>query len=296
MHIDLVDLRLFIQIAEATSLSKGARQSFISPAAASVRIKSMESQLKAHLFYRGNRGVELTAAGERLLKHARLVMRQMGYLESEFTEFGTDGSGHIRIFANTTAVTEFMPDILAGFLATNPGVTVDLQERLTKDIVRGVVEGATDLGIVAGPVPTRDLQAIHFSTDKLVLVVPLDHELGGRATIKLEDALDYPHVGLQVGSTLQQFMVEQAGRLGKQLRLRVQVSSFEAICMMVEAGVGIGVLPESAAARHSVTKRLLSITLDEPWAKRERSILVREIEALPACIRALINLMTGHSG
>ncbi|WP_444756724.1 LysR family transcriptional regulator [Pseudomonas sp. A014] len=294
MHIDLVDLRLFVHIVEATSLTQGARRAFISPAAASVRVKSMESQVGAHLFYRGNRGVELTSAGERLLKHARLVLRQMSYLESEFAELGTDGTGHIRIFANTTAVTEIMPDILSGFLATNPGVTVDLQERLTKDIVRGVLDGTSDMGIVAGPLVTRNLQAIHFSTDKLVLVVPLEHELGKRASIRLVDALDYPHVGLQMGSTLQQFMGEQAELLGKPLRLRVQVSSFEAICMMVEAGVGVGVIPESAAARHSATKRLRSIVLDEPWAVRERSILVREFNALPACIHALIGLMTNQ--
>jgi DNA-binding transcriptional LysR family regulator len=291
MHLDLPDLRLFIHIAEAPSLTQGAKRAFISPAAASVRIKALEAQLNCHLLYRGSQGVELTDAGQRLLKHARLIMRQVGYLKTEFAEYGTDSSGHIRIFANTTAVTEFLPEVLAGFLAKNPGVTVDLQERLTRDIVRGVQEGATDMGIIAGPVAAKDLQVLHFSTDRLVLVAPKGHELDTGEPQKLKAALAFHHVGLQEGSTLQEFMREQAEKLGVQLTWRIQVSSFESVCRMVEAGVGIGVLPESAAIRHSRTMQLSIIQLDEPWAVRERSILVRQLEALPGCIRGLISIL-----
>lgn len=115
-------------------------------------IKALENQLNTRLLYRDSRGVEITPAGQRLLQHARVIMRQVDHLKHDFQEQADGDAGHIRIFANTTAVTEFMPDILARFLAGHPGVTVDLQERLTRDIVRGVLDGTTDLGIVAGPV------------------------------------------------------------------------------------------------------------------------------------------------
>ena len=297
MHIDLTDLRLFIHIAEAPSLTQGARRAFISPAAASMRIKAMEAQLNTHLLYRDSKGVELTEAGHRLLTHARLIMRQVGYLKTEFAEYGEGSSGHIRIFANTTAVTEFLPEILAGFLAANPGVTVDLQERLSRDIVRGVQDGSTDMGIIAGPVTAKDLQIIHFSTDHLVLVTSEHHPLAreGRP-LKLLETLAYHHVGLQEGSTLQAFMREQAEKLGEKLSWRIQMSSFESICRMVEANVGIGVIPESAALRHAKTMKLAIVKLDEPWAARERSILVRQLEALPGSIRALIRLMAPNGG
>lgn len=291
MHLDLTDLRLFIHIAEAPSLTQGARRAFMSPAAASMRIKAMEGQLNTVLLYRDSKGVELTEAGQRLLTHARLIMRQVGYLKTEFAEYGEGTSGHIRIFANTTAVTEFLPEILAGFLAANPGVTVDLQERLSRDIVRGVQDGSTDMGIIAGPVVAKDLEVIHFSTDHLVLVTPVDHPLANGQALKLAQTLHYHHVGLQEGSTLQAFMREQAEKLGEQLSWRIQVSSFESICRMVEANVGIGVIPESAAVRHAKTMKLAIIKLDEPWALRERSLLVRQLDALPGCIKALINLI-----
>lgn len=291
MHFDLADLRLFIHIGESPSLTQGARRAFLSPAAASTRIKSLEGQLETRLLYRDSRGVELTPAGQRLLKHARLVMRQVDYLKSEFTSYGTDSAGHIRIFANTTAVTEFLPEILAGFLTKRPGVTIDLQERLSRDIVRGVLDGSTDMGIIAGPVEAAGLQAIHFSTDRLVLAVPIGHSLATPKPVTLQQTLAFQHIGLHDGSTLLNFLRDHVERLGKNLLLRIQVSSFEAICRMVEAGVGIGIIPESAAIRHNRTMELAIIELDEPWAIRERSILVRELDALPGTVRALIATM-----
>lgn len=288
MHFDLADLRLFIHIAESPSLTQGARRAHLSPAAASARIKALEGQLDSRLLYRDSRGVELTPAGLKLLQHARLIMRQVDYLKSEFTEYGTDSAGHIRIFANTTAVTEFLPEVLAGFLAERPGVTVDLQERLSRDIVRGVLDGSTDMGIIAGPVRAEGLQVLHFSTDRLLLAVPIGHPLAGEAQVTLRQTLAYQHIGLHEGSTLLTFLRDQVEKLGGQLSLRIQVSSFEAVCRMIEAGVGIGIIPESAARRHSRTMQLALVTLDEPWAMRERSILVRELDALPGSVRALI--------
>ncbi|CAI8829121.1 LysR family transcriptional regulator [Pseudomonas sp. IT-P171] len=291
MHFDLTDLRLFIHIAEAASLSQGARRAFMSPAAASVRIKALEAQLNNHLLYRDSKGVELTDAGSKLLQHARLIMRQVGYLKTEFTEFGADSSGHIRIFANTTAVTEFLPELLSGFLAQRPGVTVDLRERLSRDIIRGVLDGSTDIGIIAGPVTAKNLQVLQFSTDRLVLIVPEGHELTRRKHIRLRDTVAFHHVGMQEGSTLQAFVRDKAELMGETLVWRIQLSSFEAVCRMVEAGIGIGVIPESAALRNSKTMKLAILELDEPWVVRDRSILIRDFDALPGCVKALISLL-----
>src|SRR5690554_5978710 len=294
MHFDLSDLRLFIHIAESPSLTQGARKAFISPAAASVRIKSLETNFGSRLLYRDSRGVELAPAGHLFLQHARLIMRQVDYMKSEFTEYGAEAAGHIRIFANTTAATEFLPEILGGFLAERPGVTVDLQERLSRDIVRGVLDGTTDLGIIAGPLEVSGLQAIHFNTDRLVLALPEGHPLASEQAVTLAQTLAYPHISLHEGSTLLTFLRDEVEKLGQKLLLRIQVSSFEASCRMIEAGVGIGIIPESAAQRHSRTMRLATVQLDEPWAVRERRILARDLNALPGILLALIERLTGR--
>ena len=171
----LADLRLFINIAENPSMTQGARKSFISTAAASNRIKKLEEQVGLRLLYRDSQGVELTSAGQILLKHARIMLRQVQHLQNELSEFGDQQVGHIRIFANTTAVTDFLPETLAILMVKHPQLTIDLQERANLEVLRGVAEGASDIGITAGPIKAKDLEVIHFSTDRLVLKIGRAH-------------------------------------------------------------------------------------------------------------------------
>ncbi|MBP6562530.1 MAG: LysR family transcriptional regulator [Neisseriaceae bacterium] len=289
MHFNLVDLKVFACVAQSPSLTQGAKKAFVSPASASTRIKALEGQLGSRLFYRHNKGLDLTPAGERLLQHARLVLRQIDNIKNEFSGYGADQSGHVRVYANTTAVTEFLPEILAGFLAERPLVTIDLQEQLTKGIFRGVVEGAADIGVVSGIVPAMGLQTIHFSTDRLVLVAPHGHDLATKKQVKFKDTLAYAYIGLHQGSTLQTFLNEQQALLGLSMATRIHMSGFESVCRLIEAGVGVGIVPESAAKRHSKTMNISQIALDESWAVRERSIVLKERNALTPLARALIN-------
>ncbi len=288
MHFDIPDLRLFIHVAEANSLTSGAKRASLSTAAASMRIKSLEGQLGSRLFYRDSQGVELTPAGHDLLVHARAIMRQVDYIKDEFSQYAEGESGHLRIFANTTAVSDFMPDVLARFLVTRPGVTVDLQERLTHDIIRGVIDGSTDLGVVAGPVNAKKIEIIPFSGDRLVLVTPPDHELAGRRSISFQETLNYPHIGLREGSTLFNFLKDQASELNLPLQMRIQVFGFESACRIISRGVGIGILPRSIAHRYADFMAIATIELDDEWAERERSLIVRELEALPKCGKELV--------
>lgn len=298
MHFDLVDLKLVTFIAEARNLTKGAARMNLATSAASTRLKALEAQLGSRLFYRDSRGTEPTEAGETLLRHARIILRQVEHLRNDLGAVSQSTSGHIRIFANTTAVTEFMPELLARFLAARPGVTVDMQERLTRDIVRGVADGSTDLGITSGPVPVVDVEAKIFSTDRLVLVMPAGHALASRKRMAFEETLDYEHITMRDGATLHAFLIELTNKLGRKLKARIQVSSFEALCRLIEGGVGIGVVPESAANRHARTMKLAIVRLTDSWSLRDRCVLAREFEALPGTARALVDelMKTGLGG
>lgn len=289
MHFDLTDLRLFIHVAESKSLTKGAERSHLSLPATSARIKDLETEAGVRLLYRAPRGVALTPAGQSLLQHARILLAQIEYLKGDLQRFGEGVTGHIRVFANTTAVTEFMPEVLATFLKNHPQVDVDLQERLTAEIIRGVLDGTTDLGIVSGPIDDPGLEKHHFSTDRLVLAVPVGHRLAGARRVHFVDTLEDDFIGLHEGSTLQTFLNQLMRDVKRQLHIRVQVSNFESLCRMVEAGVGVGVVPESAGIRHSKTMKLVLKELDEPWALRERYVLTRQGAALPSFTQALID-------
>jgi DNA-binding transcriptional LysR family regulator len=288
MHFDLSDLRLLVHTAEAGSLTRGAQSAHLSPAAASARLKALEDQVGGRLFYRDNRGVTVTPLGERLLRHARIILRQVEYARSEVAEFAGEEAGHIRIFAHHTAATEFMPQVLASFMAKRPRVTIDLQERQTRDVLRGVLDGTTDLGLVPGPIPPAEYQAIPLSSDRLVLVTPLDHPLANRRAVAFAETLGHQHVGLHEASSHTEFLREVISAEGLPLTLRIQLRSFDAMCRMIEAGVGIGVMPEGPAKRYQKNSKVKLVKLSDAWAVRQRSILVRDLDALPGCGRALI--------
>lgn len=294
MQFDLTDLRLYVATANEGNLTRAAAQRHLSLAAASARIKALEVQAGLPLLYREARGMRLTPAGEAFLHHARGVLRQADQLRREMQDYSGGLRGHVRLFANTTAVTDFLPEILPAFLNANPQVNVDLQEKPNAEIARGVLDGSADLGIVAGQIDTLGLRAIHFSTDHLVLVVPRGHRLARRKRIDFAQTLDEDAVGMQEGSTIQTFLAQVTEKLGKPLKLRIQLSSFDAMCRMIGAGVGVGVVPESAARRNLVPMNLVQIELNDAWAVRERYVLVRDGESLPAYAQSLIDTLCAY--
>lgn len=295
MHFDVADLRVFVHIAEAGNLTRGAQGAALSASAASARLKSLEGQLNRRLFYRDNRGLTLTPAGETLLRHARAILRQFEHVRSDFSSQAADAAGHIRIFANTTAITEVLPQVLAQFMSERPLVTVDLDERSTREVVRGILDSAADVGIVAGPIAAPGLQSICFAMDRLVLVTPAGHPLSVNGELPFEASLAYSYIGLR-GSTLQGFLTELVSRLNRRLNVRVLMGSFEAMCLMIEANVGIGLIPESAARRHAKGMKLSIVRLTDAWAVRERRILARDVGALPSCARAFLDFLVTDNG
>lgn len=294
MQFDLTDLRLLVRTADEGTLTRAAARQHLSLAAASARIRALEEQAGTALFERQARGVRPTPAGEAFVHHARGLLRQTEQLGAELQEYGGGLRGHLRVFANTTAVTDFLPELLPAFLAAHPRVSIDLQEKPNADIARGVRERRADLGIVAGQVDTTGLRAIHFSTDRLVLVVPRGHPLARRRTVAFVDTLEHDYIGMHGGSTLQAWLDRMTQELGRTLRLRIRLTSFDAMCRMVSGGAGIGVVPESAARRNVRTMRLVQVELADGWKWRERRLLQREDEALPAYAQELVDMLCRH--
>ncbi|MBN3820799.1 LysR family transcriptional regulator [Paraburkholderia sp. Se-20369] len=291
MRFDLVDLNLFTHIAEASSLTRGAERAHLSVPAASMRIKNLEEQVGVKLLSRTSQGVKVTPPGETLLAHARRVLRQLEQLSGDLQEYASGVKGHVRVFANTTAMSEFLPAVLRSYLVNHPDVTIDMQERLSPDIVRAVQEGVVDIGIVAGNVRTEGLQAMPYRRDRLVLAVALSHPLASRKSTPFVDTLEYDFVGLPEASAIHNFLKRAAADVQRTLRWRIQVSNFETACRMIEANVGVGVLPEGTARRHAKTMALRIVRLDDDWAERQLQICVADLDALPLFARKLVDLL-----
>ncbi len=291
MPFDLVDLRLMVRVAEADSLTKGAEAAHMSAPAASTRIKNIEESLGVKLLHRSSQGVTLTPPGQAFVHHARLVLGQLEHLRTDLQEYARGIRGHLRVHANTTALGEFLPPVLRAYLLDHPDVNVDLQERLSHDIVRAVSEGQTDIGIVAGLVRTENLQVLPYRRDRLVLVLPRGHKLAGASAVSFADTLDFDHIGLAESSAIRAFLQQICEGLGRPMQQRIQVSNFEAACRMVEAAVGVAILPGSAAHRHAQTMVISIVPLADPWAERAMQIVVRSLDTLPAYARELVDLL-----
>jgi DNA-binding transcriptional LysR family regulator len=288
MRFDLTDLKLFCDVIDAGSITAGAGKSALALAAASTRIRGMEEALGAPLLVRSRQGVTPTPAGRTLVKHARAILAQSARLKEDLGAFTGGLSGEVRLLANTNALTEFLPEALSSFLSTHPQVSVDLEERLSDEIVGLVAEGAADVGIVAGTVEVGALATYPFRSDRFVVVAAADDPLAGRDRVTFGEVLDREFVGLERSSSWQRFLAARAGREGRPLRLRVQLRSFDAVCRLVECGVGVGVVPQTTAARASKTMNLAVIQLADEWALRELKIVVRADQQLRPYARELV--------
>src|SRR6266542_2758726 len=168
MRFDLTDLSLFRHVVEAGSITGGAERAHLALAAASTRIRNMEEALGATLLVRGRQGVTPTQAGRTLLQHARVILRQAERLREDLGVYAGGLAGQVRVLSNTNALTEFLPEALSSFLSTHPNVSVDLEERLSDEVVGLIAEGVADLGIVAATVDASALQ--RFLADKAVRI------------------------------------------------------------------------------------------------------------------------------
>jgi DNA-binding transcriptional LysR family regulator len=288
MRFDLADLSLFRHVVEAGSITHGAERAHLALAAASTRVRNMEEALGAALLARSRQGVLPTQAGRTLLAHARTILRQAERLREDLGAYAGGLAGQIRVLSNTNALTEFLPEALSSFLSSHPHVSVDLEERLSDEIVGLIAEGVADLGIVAGTVDASALETFPFRKDRFVLVVAREHALAKRTKTAFSQVLDYDFVGLDRASALQRFLADKATRIGQPLRLRVQLRSFDAVCRLVECNVGIGIVPETTARRVARTMAIATVALTDLWAVRELTICVRGLAELPPYARELV--------
>ncbi|HWT67823.1 MAG TPA: LysR substrate-binding domain-containing protein [Pseudomonas sp.] len=294
MHFDLTDLRLYLNILDTGNITAGAARSHLSLAAASARIRAMESSLGIDFLERGRRGVTPTPAGKALAQHARLLLQQAERMQQDLAEYAKGVKGQVRLLCNTTAIAEHLPEVLADFLCRHPNLDIDLQEMPSLRIVHALRLGAADLGIVSDAVDTHTLQTLPFRDDPLALIVPIGHPLAGGATPRFSDTLGYDYVGLAADSALSVYLEEQALHAGVRMQIRIRVEGFDGVIRMVARGAGLAIVPLAAIQRRPADQPLKSFTLEENWAQRKLLLCARSFTDLPGYARTLLDALCAH--
>jgi DNA-binding transcriptional LysR family regulator len=287
MRFDLVDLQLFIAVADSRSITRGAQHVHLALASASERIKGLEQAFGASLLKRVRRGVELTAAGESLLDHARIVIHQVEAMRGDLAAYASGTKASVHMLANTSGLSVHLPKALGAFLREYPDINVDVEERESDEIVAAIASGAVDLGFAAEHALPDNLERFLFTEDRLVLVSARRSAFAGRRLIDFHAVAGHDFVGLTNATALNLHIARHAARRGIRLRFRARLRDFDAICQLAAADVGIAVVPEVAARRCAQSMPIAITGIRDAWTNRKLVICARSFKALPRPARQL---------
>jgi DNA-binding transcriptional LysR family regulator len=274
MKLDPVSLRLFVSVIEEGTIAAAAKREHIAAAAVSKRLSELEALLDAKLLTRTNKGISPTDAGLSLLFMARSALNNLNEIVVQMRDYSHGRRGSVHVLANISAVTQFMPALIKSFMDHYPLINVVLEEEQSLGITKAVAENRADVGIFTRLPHGADIEVFPFRTDRLVLVVPHGHPLADRQRITFADTLDYAFVALRSGTHLNFQLIKAANDLGRSLKIRMEVSSYDALCLMVQAGIGIGIMPAGSVEIYKMQGARV-VTLDDEWASRELALCVR---------------------
>jgi DNA-binding transcriptional LysR family regulator len=289
LRFDLLTLQLFVAVVEEQSIAQAAEKKHIAVSAVSRRISDLEAMLQVDLLHRSQKGVEPTPAGYALLEHARIILGNIAQLEADLLGYRQGLRGHIRLFVNTSATLESLVDELNRFLVANPFIQIEIEEGISPDIIRAVADNRADIGIFGGNILAPALSIFPYREDRLVVIVPPNHPLAARESVRFADLIDYEFVSLEKGSSIDTLCVRAAAELGRQLNLRIRVSGFDAIFRMVGARMGVGVVPFEIIQPRLADTGLVALPLDESWTRRPLVLGVRDPASMPPATRLLLD-------
>jgi DNA-binding transcriptional LysR family regulator len=287
--LDLTTLRLFVTVCETGNIARAGEQANIVGSAISKRLAQLEDTLGTPLLVRKRHGVAPTAAGLTLLEHARSMLASSARIERDMGGYAAGVRGQVRILASASAMAESLADDVASFLKQpkHQSIRVDMEERISPDVVRGIRDGTASLGICWDAAEIGNLQSRPYRSDHLCMVVPAKHPLASKKSLRFEQTLDYEHVSLPVTSAVQVMLQREAAQRGSAIVNRVVVSSFEAAFRVVRAGLAISVVPREVASLYAQAYGLIVIPLAEPWAQRQFIICYRDEKTTPPAAQLL---------
>jgi DNA-binding transcriptional LysR family regulator len=294
VKIDLLTLKLFIRVVDEGTISRAAELENIAAAAVSRRLSELEDKLGLVLLNRTNRGVTPTPAGLELLYRGRAILNSVQAVEHQLGDFGKGQRGSVTLAANPTAITQFLAPLLADFSGKYPNIQLHLEEKNSLSITRELAAGKLDIGIFTQIPYQDDIEVAHFRTDTLIVLVPAGHPLAKRDKVSFRETLSYSHITLTAGTQLNYQLINAARAESANVRIDIETSGYDAMCVLINANMGIGILPEGCVDLYRVPDTA-RVKLDEEWAERKILIGARRIRDLSASARQVFDFLSENN-
>jgi DNA-binding transcriptional LysR family regulator len=289
IRTDLTSLRIFLAVYNLGNLTKAAEREHIAPSAVSKRIQDLELELGTPLFYRHARGVTATPAGEVLAGHTHRIFDEFNRMAADLSAYAEGIRGQVRIHAHTSAVVQYLPQEIAAFVRQYPTVRVTLREEGSPHVLEATLDGISDIGIIASNVaPAMGLEILPYRQDRLVALFPEDHPQAALDRIDFAQMRGTDYISLETGSSLQVLLAQAAESLGFLLNTRIEVTTFEAAIRMVEAGLGVAVVPDGVVQAFAGNLRVKGVPLSNDWALRNLVICVKDPHRLTAAAKLML--------
>lgn len=296
MRIDLTTLQLYLAVVEEGSIARAARRAHLSGPAVSKRISELEHLLGVTLLARHSSGIRTTAAGDALAAEARSVLGTLDRLQAKLSDYAGGRRGSVTLCSGASGLVGRLPEDLKRFSADCPGVSIRVKEMHSRDVVRAVLEGEADIGIHAPHIPAPGLELHPYQAVRLVLLTPDSHPLARRRRVRLAEAARYEFLGLSEDSALGELLHAIASRGEHALNARIRVAGHEPLRRLVQAGLGVGILPEFCALPYAAAMHLACIPLSDEWARYRLSICTRASDTLSMPTRLLLAQLTSANG
>lgn len=290
--IDLTSLRLFVAACQEGNIARAAARELIAPSAVSRRISEIEEMIGLPIILREPRGISVTPVGQTVLKCAQEIIGSIETLEAELSRFYSGAKGKVKVVANLGSIIQFLPEDIAEFQRIFPDVDIEIEEQLSHEVIRTVQEMGADFGICNDIEGVHELQHLPYRTDFLGVVFPKGHWLDSANRVELRDLIHENFIEFRQESTLSQRIAKAAAELNVKLNVKIRMNSLDAMCRMVQVGMGIAIVPCRIGKIYTNTLGIGMIRLDEKWSERRSIVVFRAHSQLNATAKTLVKLLT----
>ncbi|MFM0010357.1 LysR family transcriptional regulator [Paraburkholderia sediminicola] len=289
--LDLTSLRLFVAVCQEQNIARAAEREFIASSAVSRRIAEIEALIGLPVIQRQSRGITVTPVGETVLRYALTIIGNIEQMSAELSRFSSGAKGRVRVVANLSSIVQFLPEDVAAFGRGFPEVSIELEEENSADVLRIVDEHGADFGICNPVTGSEAFEQVPYREDRLAVLVPGGHRLAAASRVAFDELLDDSFVGLRSESALTKLLAQQAASAGRQIDVKIRVSSLDALCRMVHAGLGIAIVPEQVGLLYVNALDVRLLSLSDAWAVRHLIMIFRSRDQLSASAAALVGFL-----